>query len=284
MNQRPSAPKADALPDCATLRNVCLRPATISIVADLLTMAIYFEKIKCKTAVCGAMPEQGASICRQTGGNGFVVLTFSALKLYCASERLKGYQMKIRKLVGIDLLPSERRAKEMGFPYFPVHEFIAFCAGTDVDIIEVLCTLQLRVPEDGTVEAAAQARQQFEKKRYALEMCGVRVIECPSKRSQNSPSGFKQSDDQRLMIRTLTLAMKLRPDFVTLVASDGDYTPMVEALRDEGIRTEVVASLPLLANDLRRHVVKVIDLDAVLEDLCAQQRANGTCRQFGCST
>ncbi|BAV91666.1 NYN domain-containing protein [Candidatus Desulfovibrio trichonymphae] len=192
--------------------------------------------------------------------------------------------MKIRKLVGIDLLPSERRAKEMGFPYFPVQEFIAFYAGTDVDIIEVLCTLQLRVPEDGTVEAAAQARQQFEKKRYALEMCGVRVIKCPSKRSQNSPSGFKQSDDQRLMIRTLTLAMKLRPDFVTLVASDGDYTPMVESLRDEGIRTEVVASLPLLANDLRRHAVNVIDLDAVLEDLRAQQCANGTCRQFGCST
>ncbi|MDR1659253.1 MAG: NYN domain-containing protein [Desulfovibrio sp.] len=177
--------------------------------------------------------------------------------------------MKIKKLVAIDLLPSERRAKEMGFPYFPVQEFISHFSREYIDIIEIICTLQLRVPEDDTVEALAQARQQFEKKRYALEMCGVRVIECPSKRSQNSPSGFKQSDDQRLMIRTLILAMKLRPDFVILVASDGDYTPMVEALRDEGIRTEVVASVPLLANDLRRHAVKVVDLDGVLEGIRA---------------
>ncbi|MDR2488466.1 MAG: NYN domain-containing protein [Desulfovibrio sp.] len=186
--------------------------------------------------------------------------------------------MKIRKLVAIDLLPTERRAKEMGFPYFPVQEFIARCSEGHVDIIEVLCTLQLRVPEDDTVEALAQARQQFEKKRYALEMCGVRIIECPSKRSQNSPSGFKQSDDQRLMIRTLILAMKLRPDFVILVASDGDYTPMVEALRDEGIRTEVVASMPLLANDLRRHAVKVTDMDEVLGGIQVHQRTNGACR------
>ncbi|MDR1778072.1 MAG: NYN domain-containing protein [Desulfovibrio sp.] len=191
--------------------------------------------------------------------------------------------MKIRKLVAIDLLPTERRAKEMGFPYFPVQEFIACCAkehaGEHVDIIEALCTLQLRVPEDDTVEAMAQARQQFEKKRYALEMCGVRVIECPSKRSQNSPSGFKQSDDQRLMIRTLILSMKLRPDFVILVASDGDYTPMVEALRDEGIRTEVVASFPLLANDLRRHAVRVVDLDEVLDKILVRQRS-GDARLF----
>ena len=186
--------------------------------------------------------------------------------------------MKIKKLIAIDLLPSERKAKEMGFPYFPAQEFISYCSGECVDIIEIICTLQLRVPEDDTVEAAAQARQQFEKKRYALEMCGVRVIECPSKRSQSAPSGFKQSDDQRLMIKTLVLAMKLRPDFVILVASDGDYTPMVEALRDEGIRTEVVATVPLLANDLRRRAVRVVDLDEVLAGIQARQRAGGACR------
>jgi len=73
-----------------------------------------------------------------------------------------------------------------------------------------------------------------------------------------------------LMIRTLIMAMKLRPDFVILVASDGDYAPVVEALRDEGIRTEVVASVHLLVNDLRRHAVKVIDLDNMLEGIHAQ--------------
>ena len=59
--------------------------------------------------------------------------------------------MKIKKLIAIDLLPSERKAKEMGFPYFPVQEFISYCSGECVDIIEIICTLQLRVPEDDTV-------------------------------------------------------------------------------------------------------------------------------------
>ena len=173
----------------------------------------------------------------------------------------------LKKLLAIDLIPAERRAKEQGSPYFPMKKFIQLCGGDGVDIIETLCTLPRRVPEDDSAESVAQAAQQYENKRYALEMCGAKVIECPAKRSQSSPSGFKNSDDQRLMIKTLTLAMKLRPDFVTLVAADGDFAPMVEALRDEGIRTEVIAAPDMLASDLRRHAVNVADLDDLLQHL-----------------
>lgn len=176
--------------------------------------------------------------------------------------------MRLKKLIAVDLIPTERRAVERwGFRYFPLREFIDLCANDDVDVIETLVTLQKRVPEDDTAESIAQVSQQFENKRYALEMSGGKVIECPAKRSANSQSGFKQSDDQRLMIKTLTLAMKLKPDILTLVAADSDYAPMVEALRDEGIRTEVIAAPEMLANDLRRHAVRVIDINIYLEKI-----------------
>ena len=173
----------------------------------------------------------------------------------------------MKKLIAIDLIPAERRAKEKGHAYFPLKSFVEVCRQVDVDVIEVLCTLQKRVPENDSAEAVAEVNQQFDNKRYALEMSGARVIECPAKRSQNSPSGYKQSDDQRLMITTLTLAMKLRPDFLMLVAADGDYAPMVEELRKEGIRTEVVASPSMLASDLKRVAVNVADLDEILNTL-----------------
>ncbi len=174
---------------------------------------------------------------------------------------------KIRKLVAVDLVPAELCAKRNGFAFFPLREFLDWCRGDSVDVIEALVTLQRRVPDSDSPESLAQIAQQFESKRYALEMSGARIIESPAKRSHNSVSGFKQSDDQRLMIRTLTLAMKLRPDFLVLVAADGDYAPMVEALRDEGIRTEVAAAAEMLASDLRRNAVRVLDLEAILEEL-----------------
>lgn len=176
----------------------------------------------------------------------------------------------IRKIISIDLIPAERRAFEMGFSYFPLKEFIKLCAeGEGVDIVETYVTLQRRVPENDSPEAIAQVDQQTLRKRHALELSGGRVLECPAKRSQNSPSGYKQCDDQRLMIRTLVQAMKFRPDFVVLVAADGDYAPMVEALRDEGIRTEVVAAPTMLASELIRQSFNVVNLDHVLETIKA---------------
>lgn len=173
----------------------------------------------------------------------------------------------IRKIIAVDLLPMERRAKEFGFPYIPLKELHDMCAEGDVDVIETLVTLPERQPENDTPEAVAKAHVQHVNKRNALQLSGARVIECPSKRSQSTPSGFKQSDDQRLMLTTLMLAMKLRPDFVMLFAADGDFAPMVELLRQEGIRTEVVASPTMLASELCRHAVNVVDYDELLKSV-----------------
>ena len=125
--------------------------------------------------------------------------------------------------------------------------------------------------EEEKLILASRTREQEENresnKRLAMQLNGMNVIECPTKRSASSPSGFKQSDDIRLMLTTITMALKLRPDFVLLFAADGDFAPMVELLRNEGIRTEVVAPLDMLATDLRRYASNVVDFDALLDSI-----------------
>ena len=95
-------------------------------------------------------------------------------------------------------------------------------------------------------------------------MAGARVLVCPAKRSG---TGYKQSDDQRLMIATLSTCLRLRPDFLTFVGADGDYAPMLWELREAGVRSEVVANANALASDLRRVAYGVVDLAAVLTTL-----------------
>jgi uncharacterized LabA/DUF88 family protein len=83
----------------------------------------------------------------------------------------------------------------------------------------------------------------------------------------SSKTGYKQSDDQKLFVQTLVLALKCRPDCLILVASDGDYAPMVEALRGEGIRTELYASYNMLSSALADQAVKVTFLEDILRQL-----------------
>ena len=168
----------------------------------------------------------------------------------------------LRKVLAIDAQYAERVAHDLDLPYFPVRglrELMSRDGG--VDVIETLYPVIQRVPEDDSPEAVATAIHQLEQKRFALEMAGARVLVCPVKRSSN---GYKQSDDQRLMIATLSTCLRLRPDFLTFVGADGDYAPMLWELREAGVRSEVVANANALASDLRRVAYGVIDLAAVL--------------------
>src|SRR5262249_44269411 len=74
----------------------------------------------------------------------------------------------------------------------------------------------------------------------------------------------KSSDDQVLMIRLALTCMRLKPDFLVLVAADGDFAPLVMGLREEGVRTEIVADADALANDLLRVALHWIDLRDLL--------------------
>lgn len=169
----------------------------------------------------------------------------------------------LRKVLAIDAQYAERVAYDLDLPYFPVRglrELMSRDGG--VDVIETLYPVIQRVPEDDSPEAVATVIHQLEQKRFALEMAGARVLICPAKRS--GANGFKQSDDQRLMIATLSTCLRLRPDFLTFVGADGDYAPMLWELREAGIRSEIVAGPNSLASDLRRVAYGVIDLETVL--------------------
>jgi uncharacterized LabA/DUF88 family protein len=170
----------------------------------------------------------------------------------------------LRKILAVDHAYARRIAVEHGHPYFPA-VFREIVQGEDgVDLLESLIFITKPVPASDSAEDVATVSEQTERMSYALEMNGWRTVICPAKRSGD---GFKQSDDARLVIESLALCLRLRPDFFVLFAGDGDFAPLVWALRAEGIRTEVVASATNLASDLRRAACSVIEAEPLFQAL-----------------
>lgn len=172
----------------------------------------------------------------------------------------------LKKIIAIDAAYANYTSKSRGLQHFPVGSFRKVVQGDgNVDVIETLITLVRDVPDNDSAEALAEVTTQIDRTQYALEMNGCRVILCPAKRQVGG--GFKQSDDQRLMIATLSLCLRLQPDFLVLVAADGDYAPMIWELRSAGIRTEVVANNDALASDLKRAAYGIVDIDQVFQQI-----------------
>lgn len=172
----------------------------------------------------------------------------------------------LRKIVAIDGKNAERAAHNFGLRYFPLEGFIKLLtAEGGADVIETLYTVQKRVPENDSAEAVATVAAHVESKVYALERNGARTIICPAKRMPDG--GFKQSDDQLLQIKTLSLCLRLKPDFLTLVSGDDDHAPLIWELRDNGIRTEIVAVEDMLGSQLRRAAYSQVDLNQVFRKI-----------------
>ena len=75
----------------------------------------------------------------------------------------------IRKLIAIDLLPMERRARELGFECFPLKEIRETYVAQGVDVLDMLVTLPIYQPEDDRDEAAGIQRKGFKSKRFAFK-------------------------------------------------------------------------------------------------------------------
>jgi len=161
----------------------------------------------------------------------------------------------LRKILAVDHAYARRIAVEQGHPHFPAAFREVVQRDDGVDLLESLIFIAKPVPASDSPEDVAAVGEQTERLSYALEMHGWRTVICPAKRSGD---GFKQSDDARLVIESLALCLRLRPDFFVLFAG---------ALRAEGIRTEVVASAANLASDLRRAACGVIEAGPPFQSL-----------------
>ena len=170
----------------------------------------------------------------------------------------------LKKILAVDHAYARRIAVEAGHPHFPAEFRKLVEREDDVDLLESLIFVVKPVPASDSPEDVATVSEQTERLSYALEMNGWRTVICPAKRSGES---YKQSDDARLVIESLALCLRLRPDFFVLFAGDGDFAPLVWALRAEGIRTEVVASASNLASDLRRAAFSVVEAEPLFQAL-----------------
>jgi len=182
----------------------------------------------------------------------------------------------IKKIISIDSQYANRVAKKMGFQHFPIMQFRDLVQkGEEVDVIETIATLvEFWVDPSASSEDVATNALNLKKDHEIMELQGAYVIRCPSKPSKSTNSGFKHSDDQRLMITTLSRCLKLRPDFLVFVSGDGDYAPMLWELRNEGIRTEVVADdSESFAPELKRVAYNCIDLCQILTEIKQNQTA-----------
>lgn len=153
---------------------------------------------------------------------------------------------------------------------FPFREFHDFIAGEHDEVLEVFAPVIRFPPASLASEDISVANSNYSKMAYALQEQGVNVIEAPARMNRHTQE-VKHSDDQRLMIRLALTCARLKPDFLVLVAADGDYAPLVWGLREEGIRTKVISDPSVLSADLRLAAFSSSDLFRVIQQIERQR-------------
>ncbi|MBL8587638.1 MAG: NYN domain-containing protein [Methylobacteriaceae bacterium] len=149
--------------------------------------------------------------------------------------------------------------------HVPYRELVNFLEENGDEVLDIFAPAIRMPPTGATAEDIARSYEGFIRYSEALRQQGVHVIEAPAKR--NAEGGVKHSDDNRLMIRLALACMRLRPDFLVLIAADGDYAPLVWGLREEGIRTKLITDPAALASDLRAAVYSISNIFNVLGTL-----------------
>lgn len=175
----------------------------------------------------------------------------------------------MKNIIGVDAQFVYHLLKRQGlktdFPYLALRNLVE--EDNHHQVLDIFAPVIRMTPLDGSAEAVAKSSLDFHRVRRALESQGVNVIEAPSK---PSGTGIKHSDDQRLMIRLALACARLKPDFLVLVASDGDYAPLVWGLREEGIRTKLISDPHNLASELRAAAYSVSSIFSVLDRMQAE--------------
>lgn len=180
----------------------------------------------------------------------------------------------MRIIIGVDtqFVFHALKTIDPGNKRFPFREFHDFIAGDHDEVIEVFAPVIRFPPNSSQLEDIAAANSAFSKMAFALREQGVNVIEAPARLIRQT-NEVKHSDDQRLMVRLALTCARLKPDFLVLVAADGDYAPLVWGLREEGIRTKLITDQQVLSPDLRNSVFSISDLNNVLTQITRNARA-----------
>lgn len=155
----------------------------------------------------------------------------------------------MKLIAGVDAQFARISLKRAGFGGpVPYRDFVDFLEQDGDEVIEIFAPA-VRLPPFSSSEAdIGKSYSGFLRYADGLRQQGVNVIEAPAKRAGD---GVKHSDDQRLMIKLALTCMRLKPDFLILVAADGDYAPLVWGLREEGIRTKLITDPSSLAPELK---------------------------------
>ncbi|MDE2578631.1 MAG: NYN domain-containing protein [Hyphomicrobiales bacterium] len=171
-----------------------------------------------------------------------------------------------RLIVGVDAQFVRAVLKKRGAePRVPYREFVDFLEEKNNEVLEIFApAIRLPAQPRNPGDPVHSDNEKFYNYRAALELQGVNVIEAPAKWSGTF---LKHSDDQRLMIRLALTCMRLKPDFLVLVAADGDYAPLVWGLREEGIRTKLITDTTGVARELRAAAYSISDIFNILQQL-----------------
>ena len=94
-----------------------------------------------------------------------------------------------------------------------------------------------------------------------IELLWMRSFMVRSKIGKPNQDTYKCNFDVELAMDVVRVAEKIKPHIIVLASGDGDFVPLVEYVRGQGIRLEVAAFLNNTARELRLKCSGYIDLD-----------------------
>ncbi len=152
---------------------------------------------------------------------------------------------------------------------FPYRDIVHLIEREGGDVLDIFAPVVRFPPQSDDPLDQLKSFEDTQRVSHALAQQGVHVIEAPARqmRDKSGREWLKHSDDQRLMIRLALVCARLKPDFLILIAADGDYAPLVWGLRQEGIRTKLITDPANLSPDLEAAAYSVSNLFSVLQQL-----------------
>ena len=176
----------------------------------------------------------------------------------------------MRNIVGVDaqfVFYSLKKANlDVKFPY---RQICSLIERDGDEVLDIFAPVVRFPPQSDDPVDVLKSFEDTQRVTHALEQQGVNVLEAPARqmRDKTGREWVRHSDAHRLMIRLALTCARLKPDFLVLVAADGDYAPLVWGLRGEGIRTKLITDLTCVSPELEAACYSVSNLFNVLERL-----------------